>query len=225
MATTIPTPNDAVQTEDLLPVRSRVSWGAVFAGAIVALAVYFLLSVLGAAIGLSVSDRVQGDTMSTGAAIWAILVTLVSLFIGGWVVSQCAVGETKMEAAVYGVILWGVLFAMLLWLLATGISIGFSTMLGVASTSQDVVGRLSDNDLRALGLTREEARTRIQNAPAEVRALAQNPNTTAAAWWTFGGILLSMIAAVGGALAGAGPLLQLRAFGMRSTTVRTVPVR
>ena len=36
-----------VQVQDLLPVRSRVSWGAILAGVMTSIALYFLLSVLG----------------------------------------------------------------------------------------------------------------------------------------------------------------------------------
>src|SRR5262245_51104205 len=110
----------AIETQDVLPVRSRVSWGAIFAGAVVALTVYLLLSSLGVALGLSVSGRVDGQNLAIGAGIWAILSTLISLFLGGWVASQCTAGETRGEAAVYGVVVWGIFFAALLWLAAGG---------------------------------------------------------------------------------------------------------
>jgi hypothetical protein len=50
--------NETIRAEDVLPVRSRISWGAIFAGAMVALSLYFLLTMLGAALGLSVGDRI-----------------------------------------------------------------------------------------------------------------------------------------------------------------------
>jgi hypothetical protein len=227
MATTYPTPGEVVQQEDVVPVRSRVSWGAIFAGAVVALAAYFLLSVLGTAIGLSVGNRVSGETIGTGAAIWAIAAVLLSLFLGGWVTSQCAVGENKMEAAIYGLILWGVLLGMLLWLAASGIQIGFNALVGVASTPvvRDVVGRLSEEDMRAAGLNQEQIQSlqaKAQNLPAELQAAAQDPGVRRAAWWTFGGFILSLLAAIGGAVAGAGPYLALRGFAVRTTAVRTI---
>jgi hypothetical protein len=225
-----------VRAEDVFPVHSRVSWGAVFAGAVVALVLYFLLSMLGAALGLSVSDRVRADSIAAGAAIWAILATVVSLFIGGWITSQCAVGETKSEAVVYGVILWGVLFAMLLWFMASGVRMGFNAMMGVAAV-QDNNGRavatvntpqLEQAGKRA-GLTPEQVesvRLAMNDPQAGIAQVADDPEArriaTQAAWWAFIGTLLSMVAAVGGALVGAGPtpILVVPGFAVRSTRVR-----
>ena len=44
------------RVEDVLPVRSRVSWQAVFAGAVIAVALYVVLVMLGSAVGVSLSD-------------------------------------------------------------------------------------------------------------------------------------------------------------------------
>src|SRR6186997_728014 len=86
-----------VGVEDVLPLRSRVSWGAIFAGAVMALAVYLVFTLLGGAIGLSVSNDTDSETLSNGAAVWAVVTTIIALFVGGWVTSQCTVGENKME--------------------------------------------------------------------------------------------------------------------------------
>src|SRR5438270_277621 len=106
-----------VQVQDLLPVRSRVSWGAILAGVMTSIALYFLLSVLGVAIGATVTYR-NGDVadISLAAAIWAIITLMLSLFAGGCVASQCTVGETKGESVIYGVVLWGTMFSLLVGL-------------------------------------------------------------------------------------------------------------
>ena len=49
------------ETEDLVGVGSRVSWGAVLAGVVVAVTTYFTLSFLALAIGLSTMDRALGS--------------------------------------------------------------------------------------------------------------------------------------------------------------------
>ena len=49
------TPNQP-RVEDVLPVRSRVSWQAVFAGAVIAVAMSVVLALLGTAVGVSLSD-------------------------------------------------------------------------------------------------------------------------------------------------------------------------
>jgi len=125
-------------TIDMMPVKSRVSWGAIAAGAMVAVAVYFLLTLLGIAVGLEVSASRNDVSLGTGAALWSILTLLLAMFLGGWATSRLAVGETKLEAVLYGVILWGVLFIGMFWLFGVGVRIGFGAMMGVASGATSV---------------------------------------------------------------------------------------
>jgi hypothetical protein len=205
----------SVQPEDVLPVNSRVSWGSIFAGAAVALAVYFLFTVLGTAMGLSVTNAVGEQTLGTMAAIYAVLVLLFSFFLGGFVTTQVAVGENRPEAMIHGVVLWAVLFGALLWLAANGIRMGFNAMM-VASTNPSVRAAIEEQ-LRQPGMTAEQLRqkmTEIANDPETMR------NVTAGSWWTFAGIIVSMLAAVWGALAGCGPKLIFRNLVRRTTYVR-----
>lgn len=219
-----------VRAEDLLPVGSRVSWGAIFAGAMVALALYFLLGLIGGAIGLSVSDRLRPSSVGMGAAIWAILSTVAALFVGGLVTSQFTVGENKTEAAMHGIILWGVLFAILLWLMATGVRSGFNAMVGMAHAgavaSQGTTSENWEGAARRAGVpqaTIEEWRRKAADAPESARRAAEDPENqqaaseaaTRVAWWTVLGTLLSMAAAVLGSLVGAGPTFRLVAVRTR----------
>lgn len=217
-----------VQTQDLMPVSSRVSWSAIFAGAVIALTVNLVLSMLGVALGLTLSDRVDGDNLGTAAATWAVASALIALFVGGFVVSQCTVGENRGEAVIYGVIHWGVVFAMLMWMVAGGVRMGFSAVMGSA-TAASAAGahRMTEEDLRSAGFTDEQIanfrsqfdqlRNRGQNAGEEARQAVHDPRTTSAAWWSVLGVILSMFASVGGALMGAGPTLYLAGIGVRSS--------
>jgi hypothetical protein len=121
-----------LKATDLLSVRSRVSWASIAAGAMVALAVYFLFTLLGIAIGLEVAIR-SDVQIGAGAAIYSIATLLLSMFLGGWATSRLAVGESKLEAVLYGVILWGVLFVGMFWLVGVGVRVGFGAMMGLAS--------------------------------------------------------------------------------------------
>ena len=251
-----------VDAEDVLPVSSRISWGAILAGAVLALALYFLLTLLGAAIGLSVSDDASGRALGTGAAIWAVLVTALCLFAGGYAASHFTVGESKAEAAVYGMLVWAVVFAMLLWLMASGVRAGFGAMVGVATAGGAAVGSVADavpadalsadalsgisaadveNFAREAGVEQSQidqmkrsadrlaAEARDPAARRDARAAAEREAgevadkvgsaATTAAWWAFGGTLLSMLAAVGGGALGAGPRFRLFPVGGRRATV------
>lgn len=220
-----------LHAEDLVPVRSRVSWGAIFAGAVMALAVYLVLTLLGGAIGLTISDNVQSTNLKTGAAIWAVLSTAVALFVGGWVTSMCTVGENKIEAVVHGVIMWGVVLAMMLSLMATGVRAGFNAMVGMANVGSTAARTTSTEDwetaARRAGIpqtTINEWRQKASDAPADIRRATEDPANQQAAreaatqvtWWTLLGTLLSMAAAVAGALVGAGPTFRLLAFDSTS---------
>lgn len=215
-----------VGVEDLLPVHSRVGWGAIFAGAVVALAIYLVLTLLGGAVGLSVSDDVRSGAMQLGAAIWAVVTTVLALFVGGWVTSQCTVGENKAEAVVHGVIMWGVVLFMILWLVSTGMSAGFSAMWGVASFSKTAAQETSADDWEAAaqrnGVSQEtinEWKQTAKDAPQNIAEAVKDPSNqeaaaeyaTQATWYTLLGTLLSMAAAIGGALVGAGPTFRLLA--------------
>src|SRR5690349_2551275 len=118
---------------DLLSVRSRVSWGAIAAGAMVALTIYVVLTMLGVALGIEVAVRRPGADLGAGTAIYSIVVLLLAMFFGGWATSRLAVGESKLEAVLYGLILWGVLFLGMVWLLAAGVRSGFGALFGTAS--------------------------------------------------------------------------------------------
>src|SRR5215472_10495671 len=118
---------------DLIGVRSRVSWGAIAAGAMVALTIYIALTMIGVALGIELAARGSGDQVGAGAAIYSIVVLLLAMFFGGWATSRLAVGESKLEAVLYGLILWGVLFTGMIWLLASGIRTGFGALVGLAS--------------------------------------------------------------------------------------------
>ncbi|MCL5237856.1 MAG: hypothetical protein M1353_08420 [Nitrospirae bacterium] len=72
----------------------RISWGAIFAGTIVALVIELTLSLLGMGIGLGVVNPATETNplggVGTGAGIWLAVSTLISLFAGGWVASRLA---------------------------------------------------------------------------------------------------------------------------------------
>jgi len=135
---------NAPRTTDLLAVKSRVSWGAIAAGAMVALSIYIVLSMLGVALGIETAVRRGDASPGTGTAIYSIVTLLLAMFFGGWATSRLAVGESKLEAVLYGLILWGVLFMGMVWLLSAGIRAGFGGMVGAASGAYNVTRDASD---------------------------------------------------------------------------------
>ena len=203
--------------EDVMEVGSRVGWGAIIAGAVMALATSLVLTVLGTAVGLTASDSVDGSTLGIGAGIWAVVTTIVALFIGGWVTSQCVVGETKTESIVHGIIMWGVTFALLMYFAASGISSSFGAMMQVADVGATASQSASEGTWQQMARTAGVSQEQIDEWASKAEATASDPEAqrqaaeqtqetaTQAAWWTLGGLVLSIAAAVGGAVLGAGP--------------------
>jgi len=229
MATTMEE-RTAPALEDVASVGSRVSWGAIAAGAVLALALQFLFTLLGSAVGLSISNRMEPSTVQTAAVAWAVFSLCLSLFAGGCVVSHLTVGENKMEAMLYGIIMWGLLLALVLGLGAVGVTAGFSSLAGMANMAHSASTQDWEASARRAGVPAnqiDEWRTKLvqqAQAPssddpnAETRPAATNEETRRAAtrltWYVFIGTWLSMMAAAAGALVGAGPtfrLVQVRA--------------
>jgi hypothetical protein len=219
-----------VHAEDVIPVRSRIHWGAIIAGSFLALATILLLSLLGSAIGLSISGNVSDQSLTVGAVVWAILVTAGALFLGGFIASQLTTGENKIEGALYGLLVWALTFGLLATVLTRVTAFTFSNMIGMANAAP---GETWEESARRAGMPQAEidrARGTIPNASAKAHEVLADPdNRTRAAWYGFLGTLIAMLAGAIGGFVGAGPTLRLftvrvdraATFDRRDTFVRT----
>lgn len=179
----------SLKATDLLAVKSRVSWGAIAAGAMVALSVYLLLTFIGLAIGLEAARSPRAaDSLEAGTTIYVIVSLLLSMFFGGWATSRLAVGESKLEAILYGIILWGVLFVGMFWLVSAGFSAGFGGVMSLASgaanaasedpeATQGYVGsdRFVDDLTKMGGMDQEKARQVQSTLKDRIATLRDNP--------------------------------------------------
>jgi hypothetical protein len=181
-----------LKPEDVVSVGTRIRWQPIFAGAIITLATMYTLTVLSAAIGFSLHDRVTDDTLYYGGVVLAAVTLLVSLYLGGLVVSQTTAGEKPMEAVTYGVVLWGIVMLVIPVMVAAGVNTGWGFL-----QDQAIRGTVEDPVIRVQNMTDEEVEhIRDRAIPA--------------LWITFATILVSLAAAVGGAFVGAGPRLAFR---------------
>jgi len=196
----------AVQPQDVMSVGSRVSWEAILAGSVIAVAAYLTLTLFAVAIGLTTRDWIGTKTFNISAAAIAALILLVSLFLGGFVASRATAGEQPGEGASYGVLVWGTTF-MLLLLGGLGFGVGHLSGLRQLGPAADVT------------VTTERARQELslndQQADKYAAMVRESRNVTPAepakaAWWVFVGVLVSMLAAIAGGFVGAGPALAFR---------------
>lgn len=210
---------ESIRTQDVMSVGTRVSWSAILAGAAIAITVFVFLSILGVALGLTISHDVAEENLAAGAAIWSIVSLLVALFLGGYVASLSTAGETKGEALMYGVLLWATLFVVLTVLSAAGVSLGLAGMMNDVNLSrgQPAVNPAERTErLREAGFSEKQIKVFSDFGD---RARQVSPTTTA--WWTVGGMFLALIASLLGAVTGAGPTLVLRSLGFPGTPVLT----
>ena len=124
----------------------RMSWGAALAGAVVALSLQLLLSLLGLGIGLATVDPAAGDTpgaASFGIAtgIYYAIVTLVSLFGGGWVAGHLAGMPRRIDGLLHGVVTWSVATLLLLYAVTTTVGAVLSGALGIVSSTLQAAGQ------------------------------------------------------------------------------------
>lgn len=89
----------------------RISWGAVFAGAITSLAVLVTMTTLGAALGWSTAmheNQAISRTLGMGAMIWMPLSAAASFYIGGWVAGRVTEIARVSESVIHGLAAWSV---------------------------------------------------------------------------------------------------------------------
>jgi hypothetical protein len=206
---------------DLLGVRSRVSWSAIFAGALIALSCYLVLTLLFAAIGISMTETgVRGNAIGYGVLIAMILTLIVSLFIGGWVASQLTAGETRQEAVIYGFLTWAAVTGITLFLVASGARAGYFAVVGGSVVADNSAARATSWEelARQSGVSEQQiASAKASMDPARARAEINDPANQerareaaiAASWTALVGTMLSMAAAVCGALTGRGMAFRL----------------
>jgi hypothetical protein len=117
----------------------RVSWGAIIAGAIIAVMIGLMLNILGTAIGVTAVDAVEGDTpdastFGIGAAVWLMVATLVGLGVGAYAAARLSGTADKTDAALHGVGVWAIGFLLSAVLLGNLVGSAASSAFTTASS-------------------------------------------------------------------------------------------
>ena len=106
--------------------RYQVSWGAIFAGTIIALVVQVLLSMLGAGFGIAsldigTAETLAASTFSVLAGIWFLLTGLVAAYLGGYIAARLSGKTSATTGALHGLTTWALTTLFVLYLLTTTI--------------------------------------------------------------------------------------------------------
>lgn len=122
----------------------RISWGAVFAGAVIAIAVHFLLSLLGVGIGLSTVDpgaTPEAETLGIGAGIWWVISSIIALIIGGYVAARLEGLPSRGDGVIHGLLTWAVMLLAMVWLMASAAGGIIGGAFNIAGDTVSAAGR------------------------------------------------------------------------------------
>lgn len=124
--------------ENYLPpaVNKRISWGAIFAGAVTVFSLQLVFQLLGVGIGASsfdpLTERNPLTGLGIGAGVWFFAWGLVALFAGGYLSARLAGVPRNLESTLHGFLTWAT-SAML------SVFIAASVMGGVFGGVKDLV--------------------------------------------------------------------------------------
>lgn len=164
---------------DVTPLK-RVSWGAIFGGTFIALAIMVLLGSLGIAIGATTIDPQTGETPSArafgiGAGIWWIATSALALFGGGWAAGRLAGPRRMLESTLHGVVTWSFTATIVVALMTTAVG-------SMVSGAMRVLGAASSIVVQAAGAMADDVsdvnsrRASVDSSLANVNGLP-DPNT------------------------------------------------
>jgi len=206
-----------IEARDVMPIRSRVSWSAVLAGAVIAITITLFLTVFSGTLGLTLNDQgVRSGTAALVSVIAAIFAGMVGLFVGGWTTSRLIVGEDKCEAGIHGLLMWATVFVITAGLIGAGVNGGYNALLAGAIVGQNVETGVDNWEAAALraGVSQERInQLKAQTSPEAVKAQIQSPENQekvreagiAIGWSSLAAMLLTLLTSMAGALFGAGP--------------------
>jgi hypothetical protein len=141
----MPLTSTTTSTPDPIPAatnRPTVSWGAVFAGMVTAIALQLALAQLCVSLGLAMYSPFDpaeptGTIAMTTVAAW-VACALVGLFLGGWVAGRLAHFQSQTIAALHGALVW-----------ATGAVVAGGTVALTAALLAGGTARLAGDALQA----------------------------------------------------------------------------
>ncbi|CAN5583653.1 hypothetical protein BH24CHL1_BH24CHL1_20020 [soil metagenome] len=193
--------------------RDRVRWGPIVAGVLTALTTLVVLTILGLAIGTTAFEPGEdgGRTVGIAAAIWGILIALLSFFVGGWIAGRNALASASDNGALNGFLVGAATIVVMLWL----IGIGLGNVLGLAGANVDAIANL--NVTETVTAQPDDAADTVTSTAVDAYDDARN-----SAWGTFAGLVIALGAATLGGKLGH-PDSQMITTGARSRRTTTAP--
>lgn len=123
----------------------RISWGAVFAGVVVTLALQLILGILGLGIGANSINPLEEQNpvagLGIGTLMWFAVSTLLALFAGGWVAGRLAGIPQRLDSLLHGLLTWGLTTLVTFYFLTTAVGSLISGAAGVLGQGLSLLGQ------------------------------------------------------------------------------------
>jgi hypothetical protein len=125
---------------------NEISWGAVFAGVVVALVVQLLLNMLGLGIGVATIDPGTADnpevrTFSIAAGVWWTVAGIIAALAGGYAAGRLAGRPKESTAGWHGLTAWAFTTLVIVYLLTTALGSALGGAFSVVSGAVGGLGR------------------------------------------------------------------------------------
>src|SRR5688572_708298 len=134
---------------------NRVSWGAVFAGVVIALVTQLILNLIGIGIGAATFDPASSTnpsvtTFSVGAGIWWTISGIIAALAGGYAAGRLAGQPQQTSGGWHGLTAWALATLVIFALLTT-------TAGAIAGGALRFLGGLAGGAAQTLGMTAQTA--------------------------------------------------------------------
>jgi hypothetical protein len=115
---------ERLYTEEVVGTVARhPNWGAIWAGMFTFMAIWSVFGVLGMAIFATAANPAAPRPvtgMSAGMDVWAIILTIIAMFVGGVVTGKLAEIGNPRDGVVHGIIMFGLSVVAVLLILGLG---------------------------------------------------------------------------------------------------------
>jgi hypothetical protein len=192
----------------------RISWGPIMMGAVCAIGLQFIFTVLGIALGTSAGEVTAGAdegsarTVGVVAGLWWLITGTVALAVGGYVFGRLSGLPRSMPLKLEAATMWGVVAVFGFVVVWSGAGMLSDAVSPIAAMSASSVDRSTPRASEGATFRDSGGMSQISTATdtttrAEAAAMADEARqaTRTASWWAVIGLVLGLAATVGAAAA------------------------
>jgi len=188
------------------PAGWRLSWGAVFAGLIVALVAQILLNLLGIAVGAATTEpRADNQTVQTVgilAGLWWAISGIIAAAIGGWFAGRTLGATDRDDGLIHGLLSWAATTLVVAFVLTSVMGGALAGALGRLGNDMGITQQSSQSQPGQPQAGQTQGGQQTQNQ-SQTQTQIQAPDARTAQRGVAGSAFASFIALVLGAIAAA----------------------